>query len=183
MVLFEQPRFGQRHTRGSAESGGGRRLLLERGQRGRGPLLSRSPLRSLAALAFVLLALAGLKTVHDRSAPKAGANADSHRPRAAEAAPRRPEIPSSEARLPDGSLLLRWRAAPGAEAYRVHLYARGMAPAATLEVGRDSMLALDRPQAARLAGDGDVLFWRVSALRGGEPLTGSRLRLIAVDSP
>ena len=183
MVLFERPRFGQRHTRGSAESGGGRRLLLERGQRGRGPLLSRSPLRSLAALAFVLLALAGLKTVHDRNAPRAGAGAGARRPQAAEVAPRRPEIPSSEARLPDGSLLLRWRAAPGAEAYRVHLYAHGMAPAATLEVGRDSTLTLDRARAERLAGDGDALFWRVSALRGGEPLTGSRLRLVTVDRP
>lgn len=183
MVLFERPRFGQRHTRGGAESGGGRRLLPEQSQRGRGPLLSRSPLRSLAALAFVLLALAGLKTVHDRNAPKTATGADPRRPSASAAAPRRPEIPSSDARLPDGSLLLRWRAAPGAEAYRVHLYAHGMAPAATLEVGRDSTFTLDRARAARLAGDGAALFWRVSALRGGEPLTGSRLRLITLERP
>jgi hypothetical protein len=66
---------------------------------------------------------------------------------------------------PGGTIELRWRAFPGAAAYRVTLFRAGLEEIARLDAGRDTTLVLPPPRLAALGPSGSAIFWRVAALR------------------
>lgn len=71
----------------------------------------------------------------------------------------------------DGSIVLSWRKAPGAETYLVMIYGPDLAEIARFETGSDTTLALPPARLSGLGPRGTVIFWRVATLQHGDQVS------------
>ena len=81
---------------------------------------------------------------------------------------------------PGGAILFTWRPVPEAETYRVEFYGTTLVEALEVEAGSDTTLFLGRDRLVQLGVSGTALFWRVAALRSGDPVSVSPPRTIHV---
>ena len=134
----------------------------------------RGLLRPMPALAtaVVVVAAAFLLTRNDRTAEPPALRDDG-----SGASAWRPSDPVAQA---DGSVVLSWRAVPGADAYEVRVFGPTLDMIARVGPVAETSLALDR---SMLPGDlaaGVELTWRVVALRSGSELAASDPRSVRV---
>lgn len=122
----------------------------------------RQPMRLVLALAAVLVVAVGLRVatqVGDGGQPTTVLRGDKD-PVAAAFQP-------SSTPLSEGIVQLAWQPVPGAEGYRVVLIGADLRETAQHEVGSQTRLDLGPDDLA------DAAFWRVIALRGGDPVARS----------
>ena len=82
-------------------------------------------------------------------------------------------------RAADGARILSWQTVPEADSYEVTFFTAGLE-----EIGHESVagpsLTLTRERMEAWAAGGDVILWRVTALRGGDPVGSSPVSTLAL---
>jgi hypothetical protein len=134
-------------------------------------------LRPTAAVALLIVAAVGFSSLLRSDGP---GDAPSGVLRIEQAAPQA-EVHldmATTGRTSDGSVQVAWQAYPGAETYRVILYGADLAPLTELTVTNDTKLVLPLEEISRLTTDQGSLFYRVEALRGGDPVARSQPQLL-----
>jgi hypothetical protein len=79
------------------------------------------------------------------------------------------------ARTIAGGIELRWSAEPGADAYQVAFYAGDLREIARLAPAPDTSCVVRRDELPATLAPGTPLLWRVTALRGGDPIATSEV--------
>jgi hypothetical protein len=82
--------------------------------------------------------------------------------------------------MPGGELYLSWRPVDRAEIYRVVFYRADMSEVARYETGSESSLLLDFAALKDLREVREPLYWGVTALRGRDEISRSRVQVFII---
>jgi hypothetical protein len=84
--------------------------------------------------------------------------------------------PAEPVRLPGGGVALSWSPVAGADRYEVTLHGEDLRETMRLPAGVEASMTLPPETITALTAANPILFWRVTAYRGGDPIACSAMR-------
>lgn len=135
-------------------------------------------LRPVWALGLLALVLAGVRQI-GREGPAGPAPLVLRESRGEAGA----LAPAEPARLTDGSIVFAWTPVPDADRYEVTLHGEDLQPGTRIPAGPEPTLTVPAGALDAQATPGGMLFWRVTAYRGGDALAQSPLQPLDAAAP
>jgi hypothetical protein len=91
-------------------------------------------------------------------------------------------VPAEPVRLPGGGVALSWSPVSGADRYEVTLYGEDLRETMRLPAGPEASVTIPLETVNAVTAANPILFWRVTAYRGGDPVARSAMRQMRLRS-